>query len=70
MPILCYWCEVLNHDEKDCKLWLNSKGGLHREEQYRVWMHATMERFYKSQPMTYHGGAQNATIDTPPQRTT
>ena len=70
MPILCYWCEVLNHDEKDCKLWLNSKGGLHREEQYRVWMRATMERFYKSKPMTYHGGAQNATIDTPPQRTT
>ena len=29
-----------------------------------------MERFYKSQPVTYHGGTQNATVDTPPQRTT
>lgn len=48
---------MLNHDEKDYKLWLNSKGGLHREEQqYGVWMRATMERFYKSQPVTYHKG--------------
>ena len=44
----CYWCGRLNHDEKDCKLWLNSKGGLCKEEQYRVWIRATMERFYKS----------------------
>ena len=71
MPIFCYWCGVLNHDEKDCKLWLNSKGSLRRkEQQYRVWMRATMERFYKSQLVTYHGGSQNATVDTPPQRTT
>nr|POE73900.1 hypothetical protein CFP56_42315 [Quercus suber] len=29
-----------------------------------------MERFYKSQPVTYHGGTQNATMGTTPQRTT
>lgn len=22
--IFCYWCGVLNHDERDCKLSLNS----------------------------------------------
>ena len=49
MPIFCYWCRVLNHDQKGCKLWLNSKGSLRKEEQqYGVWMRATMERFYKS----------------------
>ena len=28
LPIFCYWCVVLNHDERDCKLWLNSNGPL------------------------------------------
>lgn len=43
MPIFCYWCGLMNHDEKDCKLWTNSKGTLNREEQqYGPWLQATM----------------------------
>ena len=22
LPIFCYWCGKLNHDEKDCGMWL------------------------------------------------
>lgn len=32
MPIFCYWCGILNHDEKDCKLWIHSKD-------CKLWMH-------------------------------
>ncbi|KAK7840202.1 hypothetical protein CFP56_016954 [Quercus suber] len=24
LPIFCYWCRHLNHDEKDCSLWTDS----------------------------------------------
>ena len=27
LPIFCHWCGVLNHDSKECDLWLQSKGG-------------------------------------------
>ena len=28
LPIICYWCGRLDHDEKDCSLWIKSKGSL------------------------------------------
>ena len=28
MPNLCYWCGCLNHNDKDCSIWINSKGTL------------------------------------------
>ena len=28
LPIICYWCGRLDHDEKDCSLWIESKGSL------------------------------------------
>lgn len=33
LPIFCYWCGMLNHDERDCKLWLNGNGTLRKEDQ-------------------------------------
>ena len=45
MPIFCYWCGLLNHDEKDYKLWVCSKGTLRKEDQqYGVWLKASQER--------------------------
>ena len=45
MPIFCYWCGLLNHDEKDCKLWICSKGTLRKDEQqYGAWLRASTER--------------------------
>ena len=33
LPSLCYWCGRVNHDDKDCKLWLESNGTLITEQQ-------------------------------------
>ncbi|KAK7834205.1 hypothetical protein CFP56_024849 [Quercus suber] len=32
MPIFCYWCGLLNHDEKDYKAWLDSDGTLNKDD--------------------------------------
>ena len=55
LPIFCYWCGVLNHDERDCKLWLNSNGTLWKEDQhYGAWLRASMAKFQRSQPTMPH----------------
>lgn len=33
LPTICFWCGMLSHDDKDCELWLNSKGKLPIESQ-------------------------------------
>ncbi|KAK7858174.1 uncharacterized protein CFP56_013819 [Quercus suber] len=69
LPIFCYWCGLLNHDEKDCSLWLRSKRSLRKEEQqYGGWMRATMERFYKSQPIIKQEGANSDQTNQMPQK--
>ena len=41
LPIFCHWCGVLNHDSKDCDLWLQSKGELRVEDKgYGPWLRA------------------------------
>ena len=30
---ICYCCGLVSHDDKDCILWLNSKGTLRTEDQ-------------------------------------
>ncbi|XP_030970522.1 uncharacterized protein LOC115990895 [Quercus lobata] len=41
LPNICYWCGLLSHDDKDCLLWLNSKGALRVEEQqFGPWLRA------------------------------
>ena len=69
LPVFCYWCGLLNHDEKDCPMWLRSKGSLRKEEQqYGGWMRAMMERFYKSQPITKQGRANSDQKNHMPQK--
>lgn len=47
--IFCYWYGVLNHDERDCKLWLNSNGTSRKEDQqYGAQLRASMEKFQRS----------------------
>ena len=42
LPIICYWCGRLDHDEKDCHLWIESKGSLKsQDKQFRPFMRAS-----------------------------
>ena len=42
LPNLCFWCGMLLHDEKDCEVWLKSKGTLDEEhKQFRHWIRAS-----------------------------
>ena len=41
LPTLCYWCGSLTHDDRDCELWIESKGTLPTEaQQYSAWIKA------------------------------
>ena len=31
LPNICYWCGQLTHDDRDCKLWIESEGTLKTE---------------------------------------
>lgn len=40
-PNICYWCGRVIHDDKDCSLWLTSKGSLKMEDQqFGHWIRA------------------------------
>ena len=41
LPNIYYWCSHLSHDDKECEVWLSSKGKLAEEEQqYGPWLRA------------------------------
>lgn len=43
LPSLCYWCGQLSHDDKDCTLWLQSKGSLTvKDRQFGPWIRAAL----------------------------
>jgi hypothetical protein len=45
LPNYCYWCGRLTHAEKECELWLRSKGTFRREtQQYGAWLRAPMDK--------------------------
>ena len=31
LPNICYWCGCFDHSDKDCDLWIQSKGSLQLE---------------------------------------
>ena len=38
---LCYWCDSLTHDDRDCEVWIESGGTLPSEsQQYGAWIRA------------------------------
>ena len=42
LPIICYWCGRLDHDDRDCLKWIESKGSLTpHDKQFGSFMHAT-----------------------------
>ena len=41
MPNFCYWCGMVSHDAKECKVWLSSKGSLSLDQQeFGPWLRA------------------------------
>ena len=41
LPNFCYWCGRVSHADKECEIWLASKGKLTQEQQeYGAWLHA------------------------------
>ena len=50
MPIFCYWCGLLDHDEKDCMKRARSNETLRQnEKQYGPWLRAGPDRSQKPQ---------------------
>ena len=50
LPIFCYWCGMIDHDEKDCMQWMRSKESLKAEDkQYGPWLWAMSERVQQPQ---------------------
>ena len=45
LPIFCYWCGHISHDDRDCAIWLNSHGCLSPDKQeYGPWLHGELPR--------------------------
>ena len=41
LPNICYWCGCFDHDDKDCDIWIQSKGTLRMEERlFGLWIRA------------------------------
>ena len=62
LPIYCYWCGKLTHDEKDCRLWIQSNGSLSQDsQQYGPWLRASPDRLQKPQVVKVgnHGAQQS-----------
>ncbi|KAK7859837.1 hypothetical protein CFP56_002186 [Quercus suber] len=50
LPIFYYWCGKIDHDDRDCPLWINSKESLGSEDrQFGPWLRADSKRL--QQPM-------------------
>lgn len=45
LPIFCYWCGMIDHDKRECMLWMHSKESLRVEDkQYGPWLQAMQDR--------------------------
>ncbi|KAK9996183.1 hypothetical protein SO802_020869 [Lithocarpus litseifolius] len=50
LPIFCYWCGKVDHDERDCLQWIRSKETLRpKDKQYGPWLRASQDRLQRPQ---------------------
>ena len=46
LPIFCYWCGQISHDDRDCTIWLNNRGKLTPDKQeYGAWLRGELPCF-------------------------
>lgn len=45
LPVFCYLCGKIDHDEKDCTEWIRSADSINsKEKQYGLWLRAVLDR--------------------------
>ncbi|KAL0008718.1 hypothetical protein SO802_010220 [Lithocarpus litseifolius] len=50
LPIFCYWCCKVDHDERDCIQWMRIKEMLKAEDkQFGAWLRASPDRLQRPQ---------------------
>ena len=60
LPNICYWCRRVGHGDRDCEVWLHSRGRLRREEQqYGEWLRADTFRPTRKTVAVIPGVARN-----------
>ena len=67
LPNICYWCVHLAHDDKDCMVWLQSKGLLAMEDQqYGAWIMTNQHNPSKKVTITmpgFEGSCSSSRVD-------
>ena len=68
LPIFCYWCSVLNHDDKDCHLWTDGSATVRTEDQqYSAWLRAPTINLQQSQVVNGNNTPKHKPPSDPPQ---
>ena len=63
LPVFCYFCGKLDHDEKECLEWMRSEGPIRAEEkQYGPWLRATIDRLQKPHVVLGQQYRENASL--------
>ena len=69
LPVFCYWYGLLDQDEKDCRLWVDSGEHLQKHEQpYGPWLRASLTNIQQAQIV--HTKSPHSTGPPQPQRPT
>lgn len=68
LPIFCYGCDILNHDEKDCPLWTDSSATVRTEDQqYGAWLRALTINLQQSQVVNGNNNPKHNTLSGSPR---
>ncbi len=56
LPTFCYWCGMISHGDRDCEVWLKSRGTLSSEsQQYGPWMRGEVIRSFRRMGDDFRG---------------